>query len=554
MLARPPEEITLSQIVSAVDGPIVAGDFGLPHENGACDHEGQCVLLAVWADVGEHMRTHLESFTLADMVARAQGRVPRGPRRGRLTHRITPGDRRAPPRPAGRDRRPRGHRPQRARRAGRPPAGGQLRDLPPILAVRAVFRRVASLTRTYAAKDRILAVCEPVALVALLVTWLLMAMIGFTLINWGIGDGSLFDAFSEAGSSVFTLGFTSSHAEGSRVVDFLAAGTGLVLVALQIAYLPTLYSSYNRRETLVTLLESRAGAPAWGPELLIRHQLVGIIDNLPSLFAEWERWAADVAESHTSYPSLLYLRSPRPRNSWIVSLLAVMDAAALTLAIDPAGAPVEAGMCSGWASPACGTSPRSPASPTTPTRTPTTHRPARAEFRDAYAAGGGRLPHVAARGGGVAPLPGLAGQLRDRRLRPGLGRRAPGPVDRPPTPVPGRVPGTGPADGPPTTVVPPGPGASRPAPPPPARTPEPEPEPPRSGGRKRPYGPGQALRVPAGHDGLVPLPAQHARASRAEHEERATAGSRPIQRAARTRSRWAWATRPRRRRPPGSGR
>ena len=76
VLARRPEEITLSQIVSAVDGPIVAGDFGLPHENGACDHEGQCVLLAVWADVGEHMRSHLDSFTLADMVARARGRTP----------------------------------------------------------------------------------------------------------------------------------------------------------------------------------------------------------------------------------------------------------------------------------------------------------------------------------------------------------------------------------------------------------------------------------------------------------------------------------------------
>ena len=76
VLARPAEEISLSQIVSAVDGPIVAGDFGVPHENGACDHEGQCVLLTVWADVGEHMRSHLESFNLADMVARAQGRAP----------------------------------------------------------------------------------------------------------------------------------------------------------------------------------------------------------------------------------------------------------------------------------------------------------------------------------------------------------------------------------------------------------------------------------------------------------------------------------------------
>ena len=73
VLARPAGDITLSQIVSAVDGPIVAGDFGRPHENGACEHEGQCVLLAVWSDVGEHMREHLDSFTLADMVLRARG-------------------------------------------------------------------------------------------------------------------------------------------------------------------------------------------------------------------------------------------------------------------------------------------------------------------------------------------------------------------------------------------------------------------------------------------------------------------------------------------------
>ncbi|MCA1692609.1 MAG: Rrf2 family transcriptional regulator [Acidimicrobiales bacterium] len=73
VLAADPAQITLAQIVSAVDGPIVAGDFGEPHQNGACDHEGQCVLLAVWSDVGEHMRQHLDSYTLADMVARARG-------------------------------------------------------------------------------------------------------------------------------------------------------------------------------------------------------------------------------------------------------------------------------------------------------------------------------------------------------------------------------------------------------------------------------------------------------------------------------------------------
>jgi Rrf2 family iron-sulfur cluster assembly transcriptional regulator len=76
VLARPPEEIALSEILSAVDGPIVVGDFGEPHTDGACDHEGQCVLLAVWADVGETMRRLLEQITLDDLVAMARGESP----------------------------------------------------------------------------------------------------------------------------------------------------------------------------------------------------------------------------------------------------------------------------------------------------------------------------------------------------------------------------------------------------------------------------------------------------------------------------------------------
>ena len=76
VLARPAEAVTLAEIVAAVDGPINAGDFGEPHRNGACDHEGQCVLLEVWADVGNHMREHLASYTLADMVDQARGGRP----------------------------------------------------------------------------------------------------------------------------------------------------------------------------------------------------------------------------------------------------------------------------------------------------------------------------------------------------------------------------------------------------------------------------------------------------------------------------------------------
>jgi Rrf2 family iron-sulfur cluster assembly transcriptional regulator len=76
VLARPPEQIRLSEIVSAVDGPIQVGDFGAPHQDGACDHEGQCVLLTIWGVAGEHMRQHLASYTLADIAAQARGERP----------------------------------------------------------------------------------------------------------------------------------------------------------------------------------------------------------------------------------------------------------------------------------------------------------------------------------------------------------------------------------------------------------------------------------------------------------------------------------------------
>jgi Rrf2 family protein len=76
VLAREPESIRLSEIVSAVDGPITLGDFGQPHQDGACDHEGQCVLLGIWNQAGDHMRTYLEGFTLAGIAAIARGDAP----------------------------------------------------------------------------------------------------------------------------------------------------------------------------------------------------------------------------------------------------------------------------------------------------------------------------------------------------------------------------------------------------------------------------------------------------------------------------------------------
>ena len=76
ILARDPEDIRLSEIVSAVDGPITLGDFGQPHQDGSCDHEGQCVLLGIWNQAGDYMRTYLEGFTLAGIAAIARGDAP----------------------------------------------------------------------------------------------------------------------------------------------------------------------------------------------------------------------------------------------------------------------------------------------------------------------------------------------------------------------------------------------------------------------------------------------------------------------------------------------
>ena len=149
----------------------------------------------------------------------------------------------------------------------------------------------------------------------------------------------------QSGSSLFTLGIAASPRGSATVADFAAAATGLVVVALEIAYLPTIYGAFNRRETLVTTLESRAGVPAWGPEILARHELVGITGSLPDFYAAWEQWAADLAETHSSYPVLIRFRSPHPLRSWVIGLLAVLDSAALYLAFSPGAAPSEARLC-----------------------------------------------------------------------------------------------------------------------------------------------------------------------------------------------------------------
>lgn len=200
--------------------------------------------------------------------------------------------------------------------------------------------------RSYDAKDRLLSGLGPVSVLALLVTWLVLTFLGYALMLWPlIGDGQFGSALYLSGSSIFTLGFDTSNRPGPIALEFFGAASGLIVVALQISYLPTIYSAYNRRETLVTALSSRAGVPAWGPEILARHHLSEASATLPALYAAWETLAADITETHSSYPWLMAFRSPNPLHHWVVSLLAVLDSAALYISLAPGQVPAEARQC-----------------------------------------------------------------------------------------------------------------------------------------------------------------------------------------------------------------
>lgn len=207
------------------------------------------------------------------------------------------------------------------------------------------FSAMSRPLRSYKNTDRLLALQAPLFLLVQLVTWLLLLGIGFALLLMPYLDNHLGDAIRESGSSLLTLGFQATDSAAPTAIDLAAGICGFGVITLLIAYLPTIYGAFNRREEAVTMLEARAGDPPWGPELLVRHQLVDIVDQLPELYGFWERWAADVAETHTSYLVLVMFRSPHPLRSWVVAHLAVLDAAALHLALAPHTAPHEARLC-----------------------------------------------------------------------------------------------------------------------------------------------------------------------------------------------------------------
>lgn len=184
-----------------------------------------------------------------------------------------------------------------------------------------------------------LGVFAPLIVVVLLILWLLGLVIGFGLIFFGLGkqlNPAVQDfptALYFAGTSVLTIGFGDFVARSglTRVLALIAGGTGLGTIALAISLLFSLYASFQRREILVVTLDARAGAPPSGVNLLETTAKVGLAEDLPRLFADWEKWAAEVLDSHLAYPVLAYFRSSHDNESWVSALGAVLDATTLVL-------------------------------------------------------------------------------------------------------------------------------------------------------------------------------------------------------------------------------
>jgi hypothetical protein len=182
----------------------------------------------------------------------------------------------------------------------------------------------------------------PMSLIFLLVVWASAMVLGFALIFYALGSpfsdatqspGFLSDLYV-SGTTVFTLGLGDviPHSGWVRGVVILEAGTGLGFLAVVMGYFPVLYGAFSRREVSISLLDARAGSPPTAAELLRRHSFEGGENALALLLLEWERWSAELLESHISYPLLCYFRSQHNNQSWISALTSVLDTSALLIA------------------------------------------------------------------------------------------------------------------------------------------------------------------------------------------------------------------------------
>lgn len=209
---------------------------------------------------------------------------------------------------------------------------------------RTVFTVVAKRSTSYEARDRIMALQAPVALMGLAGAWALGIILSFGAVFWGLGVDPLRRAFVVSGSSFTTLGFAPPRDVPTDLAAVTEAVLGLGVVALLISYLPSMYGAFQRRELSVSLLATRAGDPPSPVRLLVRDQR---INNVLSAdwYDAWGEWFADLEESHTSQGALVFFRSPLGHRSWVTAAGCVLDTASLDLAVVDTPRVPQAALC-----------------------------------------------------------------------------------------------------------------------------------------------------------------------------------------------------------------
>ena len=204
------------------------------------------------------------------------------------------------------------------------------------------WRFVASLLRDARKRETLFSFYGPLSLILLLVMWAAGLVLGYALIYYSLGSpfndatqtADLRTDLYVSGTTIFTLGLgdVTPHTRHSREVIILEAGMGFGFLAVVMGYFPVLYAAFSRREVSISLLDARAGSPPTAAELLRRHSYEGAESDLSMLLIEWERWSAELLESHISYPLLCYFRSQHTNQSWLGALTAMLDTSALLIA------------------------------------------------------------------------------------------------------------------------------------------------------------------------------------------------------------------------------
>lgn len=197
-------------------------------------------------------------------------------------------------------------------------------------------------------REKYLGLFGPLSLLLLLTMWAIGIIIGFALLLWGAHaqlntshDASFLNYMYLSGVTFFTLGYgdVAPMMPLGRLVAVTEAATGFGLLAIVIGYLPVLYGAFSRREVNISLLDARAGSPSSAAEMLRRHGESGHLSDLNKTLHEWEVWAAELLESHLSYPVLCYFRSQHDNQSWLGALTTVLDTCSLVM-VGVKGTPV----------------------------------------------------------------------------------------------------------------------------------------------------------------------------------------------------------------------